>query len=113
MFHCHALACFLMTAAPFAALGAPMVEGSDAHRGSHGILVHTVNSPYQSGQTEIRVLAPDHIEDGKRYPVVYVVPVESGRGSRFGDRLLEVQKHDLQNKHRAIFVAPTFSDLPW
>jgi hypothetical protein len=45
--------------------------------------------------------------------VVYVLPVEAGTESRYGDGLKEVQKLDLHNKFAAVFVAPTFSHLPW
>ena len=86
---------------------------SDARRDNDGFLVHTVKSPYQAGETDIRVLLPDRLEGSKQYPVVYVLPVEPGRGVRFGDGLLEVRKHDLHNKHEVLFVAPTFFDLPW
>jgi hypothetical protein len=59
------------------------------------------------------VLLPDQMEEGKPYSVVYVLPVEAGREARYGDGLLEVKKLGLHNKHGAIFVAPTFSRLPW
>ncbi len=59
------------------------------------------------------MLLPTEIAEAKRYPVVYVLPVEAGRGDRYGDGLLEVQKQDLANTHDVIFVAPTFADLPW
>ncbi len=91
----------------------PTPSISKAKQDSNGFLVHSVESPYQAGQTEIKLLLPGRIEPGKRYPVVYVLPVEAGNESKFGDGLLEVKRHDLHNKHRAVFVAPTFSDLPW
>lgn len=78
-----------------------------------GILVHKIKSPYQAGETEIRVLVPDQLQAGKQYRVIYVLPVEPGKKSRYGDGLMEVKKHDLHNKHQVIFVAPTFSDWPW
>jgi S-formylglutathione hydrolase FrmB len=53
------------------------------------------------------------MEEAKRYPIVYVLPVEPAREARYGDGLLEVKQLGLHNKHRAIFVAPTFSQLPW
>jgi len=53
------------------------------------------------------------VEKGKKYPVVYVLPVEAGTESRYGDGLKEVKKLDLHNKLGAVFVAPTFSHLPW
>ena len=78
-----------------------------------GVVVHKIQSPYQADQTEIRILLPDQIQQGKQYPVIYLLPVEPSRKSRYGDGLLEVKKHDLHNQHQLIFVAPTFSDWPW
>src|SRR5262249_30394543 len=46
-------------------------------------------------------------------PVVYVLPVEARDGRRYGDGLAEVRRQDLHNRYGAIFVAPTFSHLPW
>ena len=78
-------------------------------------IVHQVNSPRQSAMTSVRILLPDRLPgDGEpRLPAVYVLPVEAGDGTRWGDSLAEVQKHDLHNKHRVVCVFPTFSELPW
>jgi S-formylglutathione hydrolase FrmB len=89
------------------------VTVSEAKRTDNGFLIHEVRSPFQARKTEIRVLLPDKLEKGKRYPVIYVLPVEAGRGNHYGDGLLEVKRLDLHNKFQAIFVAPTFSQLPW
>lgn len=86
---------------------------TDGKVDSSGFLVHEVNSPYQSGKTGIRVLLPDERESNRKYPVVYVLPVESGSETRYGDGLAEIKKGDLHNKHAVIFVGPTFSQLPW
>ncbi len=91
---------------PEATVG-PVQEDDQAVR------VHRIQSDYQSGPTKIRVLLPKTLEEGQRYPVVYVLPVEAGEENRYGDGLAEIKQHDLHNKHRAIFVAPTFSHLPW
>lgn len=42
-----------------------------------------------------------------------MLPVEARTERRYGDGLREVKKHDLHNKLQAVFVAPTFSHLPW
>jgi S-formylglutathione hydrolase FrmB len=91
------------------------VTVSGAKKDDTGCLVHEVRSPFQAKVTQIRVLRPDKREEEKRkkYPVVYVLPVEAGTESRYGDGLTEVQKRDLHNKFGAVFVAPTFSHLPW
>jgi len=89
------------------------VTVAKAKMDDHGFLVHEVRSPYQAGTTHIRVLLSDKVEKGKRYPVVYVLPVEAGNENRYGDGLVEVKKLGLHGKHQAIFIAPTFSHLPW
>jgi len=91
----------------------PPIEISPAEKGPGGVLVHRVRSEYQSGQTLVKVLLPDGLEEGKRYRVLYVLPVESGDGRHWGDGLGEVAKHDIHNKHQLICVFPTFSHLPW
>jgi S-formylglutathione hydrolase FrmB len=89
------------------------VAVSAAKRDDSGFLVHEVRSPYQARPTLIRVLLPDTVEKGRKYPVVYVLPVEAGTESRYGDGLKEVRKLDLHNTRGAVFVAPTFAQLPW
>lgn len=107
-------AAFLVLLAPAVGLSAPdQVRIGEARSTADGVLVHQVTSPYQSDGTRIRVLLPRRLEKGKRYPVVYVLPVEAGDECRYGDGLVEVQRLDLHNKHDAIFVAPSFSHLPW
>lgn len=86
---------------------------SDAKKDADGFLVHDVRSPYQAKPTQIRVLLPDNLEKGKKYPVIYLLPVEAGTESRFGNGMKEVKKLDLHNKLQVIFVAPTFAHLPW
>jgi S-formylglutathione hydrolase FrmB len=78
-----------------------------------GFIVHTVHSKLQAGPTEIRVLQPSRLVAGRRYTVIYLLPVEAGCGSRFGDGLLEAKKLGLADKYQVIFVAPTFAHLPW
>lgn len=98
---------------PVALSASEDVKISEARRETTGILLHSVSSPYQNGKIAIRVLLPDRMEQSERYTVVYVLPVEAGNETRWGDGLVEVMKNDLHNKHRVIFVAPTFSQLPW
>ena len=85
---------------------------TDAVRDPGGWYVHQVTSPYQQGETEIRILVPEKSPEDERFPVVYVLPVEARNEHRYGDGLAEIKRHDLHNIHRAIFVAPTFSHLP-
>ena len=98
---------------PTFAIDADTVTVSEAKQDANGFQVHEVRSPYQAGLTHIRVLLPGKMEPGKRYLVVYVLPVEAGDENRFGDGLLEIKNQNLHRKQAAIFVAPTFSHLPW
>jgi hypothetical protein len=82
-------------------------------KGKSGLTVHRITSPYQSGETGMRVLLPDELPAGRRLPVVYVLPVEEGNKHAFGDGIVEAQSLDLHNKYPAIFVAPSFSQTPW
>lgn len=86
---------------------------ADAALGSDGMLSHAVRSPRQRTATEIRVLRPDDFDAAKRYRVLYVLPVEAARGTRYGDGLREVKRLDLHNRFQLICIAPTFADLPW
>ncbi|MES2790654.1 MAG: hypothetical protein V4719_13670 [Planctomycetota bacterium] len=78
-----------------------------------GLLTHQVESPYQQGATKIRVLLPEPLEAHRKYPVIYVLPVEAGDENHYGNGLSEIQRLGLQRKYPVIFVAPTFSHLPW
>jgi hypothetical protein len=86
----------------------------EAQKDTNGFVYHKVESDMQAGPTEIQVLLPDRLEKGKRYAVLYVLPVEPNRDNRWGEGLLEVKKLDLHNKHGGLIcVQPTFSHLPW
>jgi S-formylglutathione hydrolase FrmB len=97
----------------FARAAEPMIKVGEARKNDQGLLIHDLQSPFQEGTTQFGVLLPDKREANKRYPVVYVLPVEAGQGGQFGNGMSEVKKHNLHNKHQAIFVAPTFSAIPW
>ncbi|MCA9116937.1 MAG: hypothetical protein KDA79_17785, partial [Planctomycetaceae bacterium] len=97
---------------------APAVSVSPAERNTAGELVHVVRSPYQSRPVRLRVLLPAGVLPAgetrqARLPVVYVLPVEPGSEQRYGDGLAEIRRSGLDRRHRAIWVAPEFSQLPW
>lgn len=78
-----------------------------------GPLVHEIASPYQRTTTRIRVLLPDSYDPAKTYRTVYVLPVDPGNATQFGDGLRVVESANLHNVHDTVFVAPSFSDMPW
>lgn len=105
----NAIGCAILPAASWSA--EPRI--STGKKDADGFLVHEIECEFEKGKTQVRVLLSERIEKGARYPVVYVLPVEAQNESRYGDGLKEIKKLGLVDKHRAIFVAPTFSHLPW
>lgn len=77
------------------------------------IRIHHLDSSRQSGPTSVTVLLPTVPAVESDYRVLYVLPVESGSGTRWGDQLAEVRKQRLHDVHGLICVFPTFADLPW
>ena len=51
------------------------------------IETHLMESEYQGGKQEIRVLVPDNYRETTPYRVLYVLPVENGLQDGFGDGL--------------------------
>ena len=78
-----------------------------------GETAYRVTSPSQRGETIIRVLLPEGVTPDERLRVLFVLPVEGGEGTRWGDGLSEVRNSGLHNLHRLVCVMPTFSALPW
>lgn len=82
-------------------------------RADEDIVVQSLNSEHQSGPTEIRVLLPKRLEAARRRPILFVLPVEANRESRYGDGLEEIRRGNFHNRFDLICVAPTFARLPW
>lgn len=97
--------------APKVAAQAAVVVGATSSRA--GLATHTLLSPFQQQPTLVRVLVPDSYDPARTYRTVYVLPVEAGTSTRFGDGLAVIQQAGLQNRYDAVFVAPSFSEIPW
>ena len=74
---------------------------------------YAVSSQYQKGENLLEVLLPDRFDPTEAHRVLYVLPVETGIGGRYGDGLMEVKKLDAHNRHNLICVAIAFDQLPW
>lgn len=73
-------------------------------------LIDSIDSAHQSAPTRVRVLKPD--APGP-YQVLYVLPVEEGEGTHWGDGLEHIRQLDLHNRFHLLCVAPEFAELPW
>jgi len=99
--------CAAEPAAPRAKIDGPIRDEDK------GVLRWTVTSQFQHGPNDVEVLLPEKFDLGRKYRVLYVLPVEPGIGGRYGDGLQEIRKIDAHNRHGLICVAPAFDAVPW
>ncbi|QDU97916.1 alpha/beta hydrolase-fold protein [Lignipirellula cremea] len=104
------LAISLLLAATGRADEAPV--RADAARAG-GLRSHTLTSPFQAEPVTVRVMLPEPYDPDVRLPVIYLLPVEPGEESRYGDPLQAIRSANLQQRYQAIFAAPSFSTWPW
>jgi hypothetical protein len=92
---------------PLYSLGEPVTTGT-------GEVRVPIRCRYQRGENVLRILVPDMgPKPGEPVRFLFLLPVEAGEGSDFGDPIEVVRKLDLHNRHRLVVVSPTFSDIPW
>ncbi|MCY3022488.1 MAG: hypothetical protein NTW87_26200 [Planctomycetota bacterium] len=94
------------------ALGAEFTITENA-TDADGVRHFTINSPYQSQPTTLRILAPADAGSAEQRRLLFVLPVEAKEEHHYGDGLTEIRKLDLHNKHKLVAVAPSFAQLPW
>ncbi len=75
--------------------------------------VHLIRSPRQSGETTVRVFTPKRKDIDLPKRTLYVLPVEAGAETRWGDPAEEIRKLDIADRYGLVVVLPTFSALPW
>ncbi|MBM4047571.1 MAG: hypothetical protein FJ279_20895 [Planctomycetes bacterium] len=78
----------------------------------HGLMTYTLTSEYQQGQNDVQVLLPDKLEKGRRYPVLYVLPVYAS-GSPDASGMPEAKRLNLHNEFGLICVGPCFDRTLW
>ncbi len=96
-----------------ALLLAAALAGEPEPATSSAVVVHRLESEYQSGPTTVSVVQPSTTEPGRRYPVLYVLPVEAGAGKRWGDVVATAERLRVADRFGVIVVYPTFAQLPW
>jgi Ca2+-binding RTX toxin-like protein len=94
----------------------PGIEGtwfSGPFRDGQGFEYYKIESPYERAATTVRIMMPTTVVPGVQYPAVYVLPVGPGLSTQFGDGLVTLKSLGVQNTENAVFVAPSFTDMPW
>lgn len=88
---------------------AAAVPGSLA-AGEH---VHVLKSPHQAGETTVRVFTPEGSAVAPPLTTLYVLPVEAGSETRWGNPVKEIRQLKIADRFGLLAVLPTFSALPW
>jgi hypothetical protein len=79
-----------------------------------GIRYYNVISANDSGgPQELRVLQPTHPAAGLAHNFLFVLPVEAGTGSNYGDGMATLAALDAQDKYNLTIIEPSFSIVPW
>jgi hypothetical protein len=73
--------------------------------------VLSANNGY--GAQVLRVLQPTHPVAGVAHNFLFVLPVEPGEGTTYGDGLATVQAADAQDQYNLTVIEPSFAIDPW
>lgn len=87
--------------------------GCSAFLHAGDIETHMMESEYQNGKQEIRVLLPDDYKKTGSYRVLYVLPVEKGFEDVFGYGLGVLKELNAHNQYNLIVVQMGFEKEPW
>lgn len=66
-----------------------------------------------NGAQRLRILRPTNPAAGVRHSFIYVLPVEAGLGTTYGDGLDTLRALDAQNTYNLTIIAPSFGVEPW
>jgi hypothetical protein len=109
----HRFLALLLVALPTLAADQPLTASDAAYDMARAVHRYTLRSNHQKGETLLEVLLPDRFDPEKPHRVLYVLPVETGIGGRYGDGLMELKRTGLHNQHDLIAVTMSFDTLPW
>jgi S-formylglutathione hydrolase FrmB len=65
------------------------------------------------GVQTLRVLQPTHPATGVAHNFLYVLPVEAGLNTAFGDPIATLQAFDAEDQYNLTIIEPTFDIEPW
>ena len=81
---------------------------------ANGVASYDVTSAENGyGTQTLRVLAPTHPAAGVPHSFLYVLPVEAGLGTTYGDGIATLESLDAENRYNLTIVEPSFAIEPW
>ncbi|HEX2401118.1 MAG TPA: LamG-like jellyroll fold domain-containing protein, partial [Mycobacterium sp.] len=85
-------------------------QGTDAN----GVASYSVTSADNGYGTQVlRVLAPTHPAPGVPHNFMFVLPVEAGTATVYGDGLETLRSLDAEDQYNLTIVEPSFGTEPW
>ena len=84
-------------------------QGTDAN----GVATYDASSPDDGGTQVLRVLVPTNPAPGVPHSFLYVLPVEAGLGTTYGDGLGTLRALNAQNQYNLTIIEPSFGIEPW
>lgn len=79
-----------------------------------GIQSYSMTSNYNGGGAQtLRILTPDQPASDRPHNFLYVLPVDPGLSTTYGDGLAELKSANVQNEYNVTIIAPAFSLSPW
>jgi hypothetical protein len=81
---------------------------------ANGVASYDVTSAENGyGTQTLRVLAPTHPAAGVPHSFLYVLPVEAGLGTVYGDGMATLEALDAENQYNLTIIEPSFGIEPW
>ena len=81
---------------------------------ANGVASYDVTSRDNGAGTQtLRVLAPTHPAAGVPHNFLYLLPVEAGLATQYGDGMTTLEALDAQNQYNLTIVEPSFGIEPW
>lgn len=90
-----------------------LASPAQAQVDSSETVVLEVRSQRQRAATRATLIIPKRKPANASWPIVYVLPVEPGVGTKWGEPLKEIRQTKLDQRWNVIWAYPTFADLPW
>jgi hypothetical protein len=81
---------------------------------ANGVASYDVTSADNGPGTQtLRVLEPTHPAAGVPHSFLYVLPVEAGLGTVYGDGMATLEALDAENQYNLTIIEPSFGIEPW
>ena len=79
----------------------------------NGVAQYNVTSPDDGGTQVLRVLSPTNPTPGVSHNFLFVLPVEAGLSTVYGDGLETLRALDAQDQYNLTIIEPSFGIEPW